>query len=78
MSAWSCAWLSGAAFLIALSLTVLLRRAALKAGMLDQPNARSSHAVPVPRGGGLSLVAVGLGAAVLPGCTLPPLQQRYL
>ncbi len=36
----------------------LLRRA----GRLDMPNSRSSHAVPTPRGGGLALLA-GVAAA---------------
>jgi len=44
-------------------------------GMLDQPNERSSHKVPTPRGGGLGLI-VGLAAgwAVLAGFgeALPP------
>lgn len=40
----------------------LLRRADL----MDQPNHRSSHSIPTPRGGGLScLVGAGVGAAVL-------------
>jgi Fuc2NAc and GlcNAc transferase len=42
----------------------LKRRVALSRGILDVPNARSSHDQPVPRGGGLALVVVvtiGLG-----------------
>ena len=37
-------------------LVFLVRRHALLRGMLDRPNARSSHTVPTPRGGGLGLV----------------------
>jgi UDP-N-acetylmuramyl pentapeptide phosphotransferase/UDP-N-acetylglucosamine-1-phosphate transferase len=40
---------------------------------LDVPNARSSHSVPTPRGGGIAIVAgflVGLGAWLLSGETL--------
>lgn len=36
--------------------TELLRRYALSYGVLDQPNARSSHQRPTPRGGGLAMV----------------------
>ena len=34
----------------------LVRRHALRRGIIDRPNARSSHSVPTPRGGGLGLV----------------------
>ena len=51
-------------FLIALLLTSLLtgwlRRYALAASLIDVPNARSSHQLPTPRGGGLSIVIVFL------------------
>jgi UDP-N-acetylmuramyl pentapeptide phosphotransferase/UDP-N-acetylglucosamine-1-phosphate transferase len=40
----------------------LLRRA-----LVDQPNARSSHQRPTPRGGGLAFVLVGSGLAPLAG-----------
>lgn len=35
----------------------LVRRDALRRGVLDRPNERSSHALPTPRGGGLGLIA---------------------
>ncbi|WP_295515543.1 glycosyltransferase family 4 protein [uncultured Pseudomonas sp.] len=38
--------------------TAALRRYALSGGLLDEPNARSSHQVATPRGGGLAFVAV--------------------
>ncbi len=38
-------------------LTGAVRRYALSTYLIDQPNARSSHAVPTPRGGGLAIVA---------------------
>jgi UDP-N-acetylmuramyl pentapeptide phosphotransferase/UDP-N-acetylglucosamine-1-phosphate transferase len=44
---------------VAALVPVLRRR-----GMLDVPNSRSSHEVPVPRGGGLGLL-VGLGAGLV-------------
>ncbi len=37
-------------------LTAAVRRYALKRNVLDLPNARSSHSVPTPRGGGLSFI----------------------
>jgi Fuc2NAc and GlcNAc transferase len=48
----------GCAFAIALSwvLTWRVRRMALVRGILDQPNERSSHFVPTPRGGGIAIV----------------------
>jgi Fuc2NAc and GlcNAc transferase len=47
--------------------TGLVRRYALAAELVDHPNARSSHAVPTPRGGGLAVVlAIAAGCAA--GC----------
>ena len=43
------------------ALTGLLRRYALARGVIDVPNARSSHALPTPRGGGVAIV---LGTAL--------------
>ncbi|MCY1337350.1 Undecaprenyl-phosphate alpha-N-acetylglucosaminyl 1-phosphate transferase [compost metagenome] len=40
----------------ALFLTGVLRRYALARSIIDVPNARSSHTVPTPRGGGVSIV----------------------
>ncbi|SEL60683.1 MraY family glycosyltransferase [Ectothiorhodospira marina] len=50
----------GAACVAAFLFTGVLRGYALKTGMLDVPNARSSHEAPTPRGGGLSVVVVVL------------------
>jgi Fuc2NAc and GlcNAc transferase len=47
-----------AAFLAATTLTYAARLLALRKGMLDVPNARSSHKAPTPRGGGIAIVAV--------------------
>ena len=41
-------------------LTALVRRYALREGVIDLPNARSSHSLPTPRGGGLAIVVVAL------------------
>src|SRR5690606_34784154 len=48
----------------ALLLTWVLRRYALSRSLMDIPNARSSHSVPTPRGGGVAIVLAYL--AVLP------------
>jgi Fuc2NAc and GlcNAc transferase len=54
-------WLDSAAaaimaFIIAWAGTALMRRIALARRLLDVPNARSSHSVPTPRGGGVAIV----------------------
>lgn len=56
-------WLAGA-LLASWGLTAWMRRYALKRQLLDIPNARSSHVVPTPRGGGMAIVLVFL--ALLP------------
>jgi Fuc2NAc and GlcNAc transferase len=43
-------------------LTFALRRYALARSLMDVPNARSSHTVPTPRGGGVAIVLVFLAA----------------
>ncbi|HDS0916918.1 TPA: glycosyltransferase family 4 protein [Pseudomonas putida] len=62
------------AAIVSYFLTAALRRYALSASMIDVPNARSSHTVPTPRGGGVAIVLaflfglVTLGfVGVLPG-----------
>lgn len=52
-------------FLVSLVLTGLVRHLALHKNLLDVPNARSSHSIPTPRGGGLAIVI-----AYLMGLTL--------
>ncbi|EJN33194.1 MraY family glycosyltransferase [Pseudomonas sp. GM80] len=49
-------WLMPAACGLSFALTAALRRYALSRSMLDVPNDRSSHTVPTPRGGGVSIV----------------------
>ncbi|MFJ7284461.1 glycosyltransferase family 4 protein [Pseudomonas sp. NPDC099000] len=46
--------------LLSLALTEVLRRYALARSIIDVPNARSSHSVPTPRGGGVAIVLVFL------------------
>ncbi len=57
-----------AALLVTL-LSGLLRRNALRWGLIDIPNERSSHDTPVPRGGGVAVALVFL-------CFLPLLQRQ--
>jgi Fuc2NAc and GlcNAc transferase len=47
-------------FLASALITALLRSYLLRRKILDIPNLRSSHSVPVPRGGGVSIVLVFL------------------
>ena len=49
--------LVGGAFVATLVGTLVFRRVLVRAAMLDHPNERSSHDVPVPRGGGVVFVA---------------------
>lgn len=48
-------WLLPVVVLASLLLTAGLRRYALAKSIIDVPNARSSHQVPTPRGGGVPL-----------------------
>ncbi len=57
--------LLGLALGVSALLTGLVRRYALTGGMLDVPNARSSHLIPTPRGGGMAIVLVTLAGLVL-------------
>ncbi len=60
MNVWTIAIMI-AAFPVSWVLTGLVRRYALKHGILDKPNERSSHSVVTPRGGGLAIAVVLLG-----------------
>jgi UDP-N-acetylmuramyl pentapeptide phosphotransferase/UDP-N-acetylglucosamine-1-phosphate transferase len=50
------------ALLSALVLVGVVRQLAIRHGVMDHPTSRSSHEVPTPRGGGLGLLLVVLGA----------------
>jgi len=52
-------------FGVSFLLTWLLRCYALRSSLIDVPNARSSHTVPTPRGGGVAIVVSSLGALVV-------------
>ncbi|MGE4287714.1 MAG: glycosyltransferase family 4 protein [Salinivirgaceae bacterium] len=53
------------ALLTSIGLTYLVRQLALKKNIIDNPNERSSHTVPTPRGGGLAIVLVWFGGLLL-------------
>ena len=54
-----------AAFSVAVIATGLMRRYALHRNLIDVPNARSSHASPTPRGGGVAIVFAFCVAALV-------------
>jgi UDP-N-acetylmuramyl pentapeptide phosphotransferase/UDP-N-acetylglucosamine-1-phosphate transferase len=56
------------AFVVSAGSTLRLARSSL---LLDRPNERSLHRAPVPRTGGLAILA-GLAAAAFPALLLPP------
>ncbi|RMQ45411.1 Glycosyl transferase, group 4 protein [Pseudomonas cichorii] len=59
-------WLSVIAVaLLSLVLTAVLRRYALSRSLMDVPNARSSHTIPTPRGGGVAIVVAFLLSILL-------------
>ncbi|ENB9665918.1 glycosyltransferase family 4 protein [Pseudomonas putida] len=49
-------WSLFAVLIVSLLMTAALRRYALARSVIDVPNARSSHTVPTPRGGGVAIV----------------------
>ena len=52
-------------FLAAFSLTGYMRQYALKKNIIDNPNERSSHNVPTPRGGGVAVVVSYIVGVIL-------------
>jgi Fuc2NAc and GlcNAc transferase len=63
----------GICFAAAFVLTFFVCRYAMAKDIMDCPNARSSHDVPTPRGGGLALVMVSLLVLLTLGFTEPSL-----
>ncbi|MGK2915936.1 MAG: MraY family glycosyltransferase [Porticoccaceae bacterium] len=57
-------WLLALVACLSLALTGLLRHFAAARGLIDIPNARSSHSRPMPRGGGLAIVVTFFGAVL--------------
>ena len=66
MNSWFLIFLVSAA---SLGLTYGLRKYALSRSLMDIPNARSSHSVPTPRGGGVAIVLSFLVALALIAAT---------
>lgn len=63
-------------FLASLLMTFMLRRYALHRQLIDMPNARSSHTVPTPRGGGVAIAVSFLAAlAAVAAVGILPLDQ---
>lgn len=60
-------WLIPAVAVLSLVLTAVLRRYALSRSIIDIPNARSSHSIPTPRGGGVAIVIAFLLALPILG-----------
>jgi Fuc2NAc and GlcNAc transferase len=62
-------WLSGVlATVVSALIAALVAKHADRFGLLDQPNSRSSHEVPTPRGGGIAIVVTSsVGFLVLSG-----------
>ena len=52
-------------FLLAFAMTYFMRAYALKKNIIDNPNERSSHSVPTPRGGGVAVVCSYLLALIV-------------
>ena len=50
--------------LVSFALTAIVRKLAISKSVMDIPNARSSHTVPTPRGGGVAIVAAFLLTAI--------------
>ena len=64
-------WLFPVVAVYSFVLTAALRRYALARSIIDVPNARSSHSIPTPRGGGVAIVlAFLLALPVLAGAQL--------
>lgn len=58
-------WVFAITLVCSFCLVAVLRRYALLKGVMDTPNARSSHTVPTPRGGGVAIVVVFMAMLVI-------------
>jgi Fuc2NAc and GlcNAc transferase len=58
-------WVAGGAFVLAALLTGAVRSVAIRGGVFDIPNERSSHTRPTPRGGGAAIVIAVIASAFL-------------
>lgn len=71
-------WLLPLTLALSWGLTALMRRYALSRSLLDVPNARSSHVIPTPRGGGMAIVASFLLALAATAFVLPGTDRGVL
>src|SRR5690348_1776905 len=53
---------AAAALTASFLLTLVIKRTAGRLGLIDVPNERSSHALPMPRGGGVAIAIASLAA----------------
>ena len=60
------------ALALALALTPALRALARRLGLVDRPNARSSHEAAVPRAGGAAIALAAAAALALAAADHPP------
>jgi Fuc2NAc and GlcNAc transferase len=58
-------WFIIGAAVLAFLLTYIVRQISIKISIMDEPNERSSHTIPTPRGGGLAIAAVWFLAVLL-------------
>lgn len=71
-------WLLAAVAAVSLFMTGVLRHYALARSLMDIPNARSSHSVPTPRGGGVAIVLAFMAALpVLAVANLLPWSEMW-
>lgn len=73
-------WILGLVLVVISGFLVqVFRRVAIKEGLIDVPNARSSHVIPTPKGGGIVFVVLwGVTQIMLWGFGYIPLQQVLL
>ncbi|WP_122666125.1 MraY family glycosyltransferase [Pseudomonas viridiflava] len=71
-------WWVPAILVLAFVLTWVLRRYALARSLMDIPNARSSHSLPTPRGGGVAIVLSFLFALAIVAVDNPQLGSVFL
>lgn len=63
--------LAAVSLVLAAAVTFLVRRRAKRVGLVQTPNERSSHTVPMPTGGGIGIVVGGTFAGLLTAALIP-------
>lgn len=73
---------AGAALIVSAAVVAVYRNWALRNRVLDRPNARSAHRVPIPRGGGVGIVAAVMAGSAyrlaVGGGAPAPVLEGYL